>query len=402
LLAEFRSTDSKFGDLLLRFDPQFFFPDDRNEEKAESIRLGMRHSFSPQSDLIATVIYKDAEAKLENLLYDFEIKLEEDGYMAEIQHLYRSEKIGIISGFSFFRSDETLDISFFPPPPIGDVNRFKNLYLYSQINIPKNVTWTLGASADFFNGIVDKDRFNPKMGITWNPIPSTTLRAAVFRVLRKSMISDQTIEPTQVAGFNQFFDDYQGDEVWRYGAAVDHKFLQNLFGGLELSRRDIDTPYIASTSEVKEAKWEEKFGRVYLYWTPFNWLAASAEFQWERYDRDLEVTSEEYIHILETHKLPLGVNIFSPNGITTKLKATYVDQEGEFDVNFGSLPTEYGSDQFWVVDVSVSYRIPKRFGMLSIEAKNLFDEQFQFQSMDKLSPEIVPERLILVKIALSF
>jgi tetratricopeptide (TPR) repeat protein len=404
ILAEFRETDSKFGDLPLRFDPQLFYTDDRNMEKAKSIRLGARHSFSPQSDLIATVVFKDAEAKLENLLYDFEIKSEEDGYMAEAQHLFRSERVSIVSGLSFFRSDRKDTATFSPMPPesFEDVIRFTNLYLYSQISIPKNVTWILGASADFFKGILDKNRFNPKVGITWNPISSTTLRAAAFRVLSKSMISDQTIEPTQVAGFNQFFNDFEADEAWRYGVAIDHKFRKNLFGGLELSRRDIDTPYISSTFEVEETKWKEKLGRAYLYWTPYDWLAANAEYQWERFERDLESTGEELIHILETHKLPLGVNIYSPMGITIKLKATYVDQEGEFDVNPGSFVTESGSEHFWVVDASISYRLPNRYGLLSIEGRNLFDEQFQFQSMDKASPEIATECLILVKITLSF
>jgi tetratricopeptide (TPR) repeat protein len=404
ILAEFRATDSKFGDLPLRFDPALFFPNDRNQEEAKSIRLGMRQSCSPQSDLIATVIFKDAEARLENLPAGFEFKVEEEGHMAEIQHLFRSERVSIVSGLGYFRSDLRDTIIFSPMPPEidEDVIRHRNLYLYSEINIPKNVTWTLGASADFFKGIVDKDRFNPKVGITWNPIPSITLRAAATRVLSRSMISDQTIEPTQVAGFNQFFDDVEGEEAWRYGAAIDLKLRKNLFGGLELSKRDLDVPFIGPTLEVGEAEWEEKLGRAYLYWTPSNWLSANAEYEWERFERDLQFTGEELIHILETHKLPLGVNIYCPFGITTKFKATYVDQKGEFDPNPLSFVTEKGSDHFWVMDVSVSYRLPRRHGLVSVEVKNLFDEQFQFQSMDKAGPEVVPERLILVKITLSF
>ncbi len=295
-------------------------------------------------------------------------------------------------------------MTFLPMPPAidEDVIRHTNLYLYSQINIPKNVTWTLGASGDFFDGILDKDRFNPKVGITWHPIPSTTFRAAVTRVLSRSLISNQTIEPTQVAGFTQFFADLEADEAWRYGAAIDHKFRQNLFGGVELSKRDLDTPFTGPTFEVEEAEWQEYLGRAYLYWTPFNWLSASAEYQWERFERDLESTGEELIHVLNTHKLPLGVNVYCPFGITTKLKATYVNQKGEFDPNPLSFVTEKDSDHFWVVDASVSYRLPKRYGLMSIEVRNLFDEQFRFQNMDKDNPEIIPERLILGKFTLSF
>ena len=73
---------------------------------------------------------------------------------------------------------------------------------------------------------VDKDQFNPKFGITWNPFPGTTLRAAVFRVLKRTLITDQTLEPTQVAGFNQFFDDSMLTDAWRYGGAIDQKFTK--------------------------------------------------------------------------------------------------------------------------------------------------------------------------------
>ena len=79
-----------------------------------------------------------------------------------------------------------------------------------------------------------------------------------------------------------------------------------------------------------------------------------------------------------------------------------MDQEGEFDPNPGSFVTEKGSDHFWVLDASVSYRLPRRYGLISVEAKNLLDEQFQFQTMEKAYPEIVPERFILAKITLSF
>ena len=108
------------------------------------------------------------------------------------------------------------------------------------------MTFTVGASFDFFGAAVrlfgTKDQFNPKFGITWKPIPGTTLRAAVFRTLKRTLITDQTLEPTQVAGFNQFFDDTNATEAWRYGGAIDQKFTKDLFGGVEFSKRDLKVP----------------------------------------------------------------------------------------------------------------------------------------------------------------
>ena len=98
------------------------------------------------------------------------------------------------------------------------------------------MTFTLGASGDFFNGdsddISDEDQFDPKLGVKWNPLENTTIRAAAFRVLKRTLITDQTLEPTQVAGFNQSLTTTM-ERAGATGAAVDQKLLKMLFGGVE-------------------------------------------------------------------------------------------------------------------------------------------------------------------------
>ena len=36
----------------------------------------------------------------------------------------------------------------------------------------------------------------------------------------------------------------------------------------------------------------------------------------------------------------------------------------------------------------MSYRLPKRFGIIKLEAKNIFDEQFQFVDTDPAHPQV--------------
>jgi outer membrane receptor protein involved in Fe transport len=58
----------------------------------------------------------------------------------------------------------------------------------------------MGVSGDFIEAdsddIDDKNQANPKVGVVWYPFPNTQLRAAVFRVLKRTLTSNQTIEPT--------------------------------------------------------------------------------------------------------------------------------------------------------------------------------------------------------------
>ena len=170
------------------------------------------------------------------------IKGEGNRYLGEIQQQFRWERIGLIGGVGYVRVDEEVETTDFwfdtTTREEGDTDH-TNLYAYVPITYPRNVTWTIGASGDIFRSDMDgdEDSFNPKFGVTWNPFPSTTLRAAAFRVFKRTLPTEQTIEPTQVAGFNQFFDDPIATKSWRYGGAVDQKFSQSVFGGVEFSRR---------------------------------------------------------------------------------------------------------------------------------------------------------------------
>jgi len=87
--------------------------------------------------------------------------------------------------------------------------------------------------------------------------------------------------------------------------------------------------------------------------------------------------------------------------LTARLKGAYFDQKGEFG-NRAWGPLEPGEDQFWVVDASIGYRLPKRWGLITLEGRNLFDEDFMFQDMDPANPRIYPERLVLARITLAF
>ncbi len=61
-----------------------------------------------------------------------------------------------------------------------------------------------------------------------------------------------------------------------------------------------------------------------------------------------------------------------------------------------------GEDAFWVVDLSIGYRLPKRFGLITLVGKNVFDEKFRFQDTDPGNPRIFSERLMLLKFNLFF
>ena len=220
LLAEVRSTDSEQGDLFLRFEPDNFVPMQRSEEQVDSIRLGFRHAISNRSDVLGSFVYQDANGALD-VPPVLSIDTDLDGARVELQHVFRSNKMSILSGASYLNNgvDEVLNVSIpvpFPPFIIESTEildtdvEHASAYLYAHFRQIKNLTLTVGGSADFLRGRdVDRDDFNPKIGVSWEPSAGTVIRAAAFRTIQRPFISKQNIqpslEPTQVAGFNHFF-----------------------------------------------------------------------------------------------------------------------------------------------------------------------------------------------------
>jgi tetratricopeptide (TPR) repeat protein len=391
--AEFRHTNIDSGDITRPFFPGLVSPDFRETVRAQSVRLGFRYGLAPHSDIITSLIYGHLEDDIA-IGSDDDVS-SEDSYTAEVQHLWRSKRLHVTSGVGY--SSINLKEMIAPPPERSENDiRHINIYTYVQLQVLNNVALTLGGSADFFqDDNHNHNQFNPKLGVIWNPFPGTVLRAAVFRLLKRRVITNQTIEPTQIAGFNQFFDDINRTDAWRYGIAFDQKFSPGLYAGAEFSKRHLDVP-----TEVEELERKEWLTRAYLYWTPSTWLALNVEYLYEELQLDPEALNELNTADVKTHRLSTGVGFFHPSGFSARLQATYIDQEGKFRQGNGDIAP--GDDQFWVADASLWYRLPKRWGLLSIEMKNLFDQKFRFQDTDPANPTISLARFVLGRFTLAF
>jgi tetratricopeptide (TPR) repeat protein len=427
LQFEYRFRNRTTGDLQLNFFRDDILSNLKTALETDTYRAGVRHAFSPNSILLGSFTYQRQDESSHDAQPPFvtAIDVKEPGIRSisgEIQHLFRSQYVNITSGvghFNLSRDQVRAFAASFPipfPPFSFDVNfnetvnldaKHSNVYLYSYINAIKNVTFTLGASGDFFRtadrtASESKNQFNPKFGVTWNILPNTTFRAAAFRAFKRTLITNQTLEPTQVAGFNQFYDDIESTESRRYGVAVDQKFSQTLFGGLEFSKRDLKVPIpftdpFTAVSSVVRKDWRETLARPYLFWTPHNWVALSAEYQYEHFQRGSNLNFG--LQEATTHRVPLGLRFFHPSGLSLALKTTFVDQDGNFTPRNGACCLA-GRSEFWLVDAGLSYRLPNRYGFVTVGATNLLDRKFKYQETDFNNPTIQPARAAFVRLTL--
>lgn len=423
LQAEFRYRKTEQGDLQLNFFADDFRPRFTQEVETTSYRLGLRYAFAPHSTVLGSLIYQHRDLSQldrpdEILVFRDNRFPNQDAFSGEMQYLFRSPRVRVVSGVGHFSADakrdlrEDFDFTAFGAGLVTtrtvteeDVHH-TNAYAYGYFDLLRTLTLTLGLSGDVFDtqstSADSRSQINPKLGVTWNPFPGTTLRAAAFRVLKRTLVNDQTLEPTQVAGFNQFFDDANATDSWRYGVAVDQKFSDSLFAGAEWAARRLDAPFRSIVfddqsgtlveDQVRRGDAREDVARAYLFWAPHPWVALGAEYQRERFDNDTAVAF--LFKDVTTHKVPLGVRVFHPSGFALLLKGTYVNQHGEFRRQPAGT-FQSGSDDFFLLDAGVTYRFPKRYGIASFGVTNLTDQRFRYQETDFRNASIIPSRTFL-------
>ncbi|HBH30138.1 MAG TPA: TonB-dependent receptor [Desulfofustis sp.] len=412
VLAELRYQDADHGDLLFFFDPDDFSRERRKTEERKTARIGIRHDLRPGSTIIGTAIIGNEDDSNKNIFSSFRnsyirIDADTDSVMTEIGYLHQGAGWSFQGGAGYLNLDQTTSYTYsglFTDSFTRDTStEHATLYGYATIDLHKSLSATVGLSGDRLDAPAqDRNNLNPKFGLVWEPTEGTVVRGAVFRTVFKNLLYGQTIEPTAVAGFNQLFDDFPASTAWTYGVGLDQRISGDVFGGISFFRRDLDVPFtdlLQGTPRNVEDEWQEDVGSAYLYWTPGNRWSLGVEYYYENFSHD-QYSGPQGIERVRTHRLSPRINYFHPTGISTGISAHYIDQDGDF-IN-PSDQVYAGSDQFWVVDCSVSYRLPKRYGIISLEARNLFDESFRYQGTYPKHPGIVPEQQIIARLSVSF
>jgi tetratricopeptide (TPR) repeat protein len=424
VMGEFRSRDTSFGDPQLRFFEDDFYALQEQERESQMGRFGFRHEHAPGHTLIGHFTYQDYDFGMSTAFPPFvpawELVEDANSKTFELSYLIRTPNMNLVAGAGHVNIDidyantMTLDFPWFPEP-MEDRNlwdeeiKHTNAYLYSMNDLPFDLTLILGASWDSYDTTSEQRdsvrQLNPKFGFIWNPFTGTTIRGAAFRTLNRTLPTDQTLEPTQVAGFNQFFSDGAGVKAWRYGIGIDQRIATAFSLGAEYSIRNTETDwhfFIPGVGpQVEKVEWDEEFFRSYVYWTPFRWIALSAEAYREKFERDHDLFNLG-IRELETWWFPFGLRFFHPSGLSTSFRATYYDQEGTF-ARLDAPPGVFleDDDQFWLVDVALQYRFPRRHGFFTLGVNNVFDESFRYFETDFNNPRIKPERFIYASITVA-
>jgi hypothetical protein len=144
--------------------------------------------------------------------------------------------------------------------------------------------------------------------------------------------------------------------------------------------------------------WTDELARAYLYVAPHRSLSVTTEYLYEELKRE-GTLGDLRIEELRSHKVSVGLAYFHPSGLKGSLKGTYVKQDGSFLSTFDTVVR--GQDEFVVVDGTVGYRLPNRYGLLTLEVRNLLDREFRFQETDPRRPQYRPGRLVTLNLTVT-
>ena len=436
--AEYQKRNSDYGDLDMNFDPAVFSPNERNALETESYRLGSTIRFGADSTLMLLYNQKDVVSEQQDQSIvgvlpsppfppglppilqqdDFTTKTDSDQFEGAFVHQGNGFNLLVgAAGTDVDREDaiKTDVINPLVPGPIPIVDTVIDTdiedvrgYVYANLVPWDDVTLTLGISHQQFDETrYDLTETQPKLGVQWRATDALTLRGAYFEVMKPALASNRTLEPTQVAGFNQFFDDVDATRSKRYGIGADWQPSASLAAGAELSRRELKSVTFDAMQNAIFDDRDEWTHRVYGYWAPTDRWALTAEGVYDRFENDdSSLVANIVPERVRTVTVPIKATYFHPNGLFGGVGITFVDQEVRRTAA-STLPQ--GDSSFSVVDLAVGYRLPQRRGVLSLSVHNLTDEDFEYQdnSYREFGDEpsvapFTPETVVMGRLMLSF
>jgi Flp pilus assembly protein TadD len=422
--VELRRRQTSEGDLRMDFDPTNFSLTDRTRIDHDLGRIGFRFGLAPDTAVLLSATYHDRleQQHVEDASSIQNNQTRDHGYQVESQLIQRRGKSSLLVGVGSYdistRNDFNVDLT----PAFGGVcpfgpgqctvisgeqlaRRRQNGYVYFSSPLPKSVLWTFGGSVEHYqDGSFARDVVNPKIGLVWDATSQLQVRAAAFRSVKPALVVDQTLEPTQVSGFNQFFDDFNGTLAERYNLGVDWKPAPSIRTGVAGSIGHIERPVQnADTTLAFDESFGERKLSAYAFWSPAKRWALIGNLELENLDRSGMSLGDDPI-TLRTLLFPVSVRYFAPSGVFASLGTTYVHQTVE---RLPGSTLASGTSEFSVVDAAIGYRLPARYGLVSLEVKNVFDRSFSYQDLNfqtsqAQSPRFLPTRTIQLRVALHF
>lgn len=445
----YRQRDSDEGDLRMRFtdDPSDLLG---REIDRRSSRFGFSYEIDPSANLIFSYANVNRDEQLETVFRQGpNVGLRTDldsvaGTDLQVQYLLQRPSSSFLVGASRYSGDGDIETrittsdgsDLLATADQSLETSYDQVYGYGFFQLGPDTLLTAGLSYDQFEDSIDGvpveiEKTNPKLGFQAALSDRMSIRLAAARSVKRAVTFEETLEPTEIVGFNQLYDDFTGTRSELYGLGLDAKLGAEWEAGVEATRRNLSVPRFFqefgavtprddflevdfNTAEEDEDQREDRV-RLYSYWTFGQRWSLSAEYEYEQFERTpaqwtgnlgRQVAETDLPERIVTRSFPVALQYFHPSGFFGSAVATFVEQEVDYVSDLARQGRE-SEDDFWLFDVGIGYRLPKRAGIVSFEIRNLFDEEFLYhdvniQTAKPIGAPFVPDRTMLGRVVIQF
>lgn len=360
--------------------------------------LGGKFRLSSSDTILVAGLHQDSEARRRTFAVagdaSTRIRNEQDfnGDQVEVQYLHDGGRAATVAGAGGYTTDGVFRTRF-GQAILGQAADavFENdrdggfSYVYGYGALRPDLNLTAGLGFETYDRTRRRDtRLLPKVGLVWSPRRWLDVRAAAFDVLKRGSLDDRSLEPTQIAGFSQVYDEYAGTRARTIALGVDVRPTRTVALGIEAMHREISPPVddnfvLTGDATVLLQEQKEDWLRAYLYATPSDRIALSGAAELIRFARRKRESEFQPSRVHE-FRLPLSISYFHPNGLFGRASATYIRQRTIVELQESS---EFYGDEtdssLLSLDAAIGYRIAPDRVALAIEVYNLLDQDIDYQ-----------------------
>lgn len=239
----------------------------------------------------------------------------------------------------------------------------------------------------------------PKLAAVYRLNTDVELRAGYFQSLKRPSALEQTLEPTQLGGFNQLNDETDGIESSQYSGGIDIYAGRGHQFGAEASLHKSKIPF--AQQSIFSADADTTQAQVYWSWATKPW-SISVKYQYEKSEfNNTNDTASDIPSPLKSYRIPARIQWQSEKGWALSATTTYVHQNADFYPNGVAAGATSEKDQFSLLDVAATYQFWSQHAELAVRVNNALNESFRYQSTNMADPTprlpaYMPERVVLL------
>ena len=399
--------------------------DDWLEEQMLYATLGYRHHFGPHKDLLLAYRHQETDLdfftrssgfwSLDERVYLFtdetnQMQLPHDQIQAHYLH-----KIGhhqLLGGGLHYWQKKSADSAIRDEAYLLYLNnvyyldtyysrsrnsarqRFSSLYLQDIWDISSALTLEAALYYDIFDSSnvftradVKERKFNPRLGLIWKPGSNNTFRLAAFRTIVPPVL--QRLDPADIAGILVSRNSYEGTSSKEISGSWEHEW-QTAFFSLNLYHQQNEVSETLLDGSTQH--WDGRLSGAEAVWNKLFPLSMGLRFGIRARDIANDLSPEKN---RKDYMAACSLSYLHPSGIFAGAAQTY-----RYD-NFAD--KERSDDGIFITDLLVGYNFPKKKGAVRLEARNIFDNHFNWVVDDFVFTQgRVPRMEITATLSLNF